>query len=282
MSTGEANDNDALITSAEIKSMNYFSNDSYLKIFLAPLPEGNPSLAMKSLEITSLADAIQKLSNALSLIEHDIRTDIASNHKYILSQAYGFESLEGVLQMMEERISTFISSIEKIRVRISEPYKSVALRTTQLSRLQSACDILRGIIRMLFLMKKLRTQINTGTGSQEIVKIAQTLSDISFLQSDIDLTGINILRDDLLFIKQIHMDIETQAEAMIKLGIDEQNMSPVGVGLQTFYQLGHLELCLHQALMNVMDKLHIEMQISLDHTAMNEPIPGNLGRLVTL
>ncbi|WP_411023848.1 hypothetical protein, partial [Salmonella sp. s51228] len=92
-STGEANDNDALITSAEIKSMNYFSNDSYLKIFLAHLPEGNPSLAMQSLEITSLADAIQKLSNALSLIEHDIRTDIASNHKCILSQAYGFESL---------------------------------------------------------------------------------------------------------------------------------------------------------------------------------------------
>ena len=41
---------------------------------------------------------------------------------------------------------------------------------------QSACDLLRKVIRMLYLMKRLRTQMQGGT--REITKVAQTFSEI--------------------------------------------------------------------------------------------------------
>ncbi len=42
--------------------------------------------------------------------------------------------------------------------------------------LQSACDLLRKVIRMLFLLKRLKTQMQGG--NKEITKMAQTFSEL--------------------------------------------------------------------------------------------------------
>ncbi len=41
---------------------------------------------------------------------------------------------------------------------------------------QAACDLLRKLIRMLYLIKRLRSQMQGGT--REITKVAQTFSEI--------------------------------------------------------------------------------------------------------
>ena len=45
-----------------------------------------------------------------------------------------------------------------------------------MTALQAACDLLRKVIRMLYLMKRVRAQMQAGV--KEIAKVAQTFSEI--------------------------------------------------------------------------------------------------------
>ena len=134
----------------------------------------------------------------------------------------------GVLKMMQARIETLRSTLDRVTARVSEPHAKIVSRTRQLSRLQvrtyvcslcwlhhillctllhhillctllhhilctlflyvcfkcctfhsfvqSSCDLLRKIIRMLYLLKRLKALMQAGT--REITKVAQTFSEI--------------------------------------------------------------------------------------------------------
>jgi hypothetical protein len=64
----------------------------------------------------------------------------------------------------------------RISSKIIDPYQKIISRTAQLTRLQSACDLLRKIIRMLYLIKRVKTQMQGGL--KEISKVAQTFNEI--------------------------------------------------------------------------------------------------------
>jgi hypothetical protein len=78
--------------------------------------------------------------------------------------------------MMEARVATLKSTFERVSTRVSLPYTKIQERTQQLSRLQSACDLLRKVIRMLYLVKRLKSLLQGG--NREIAKVAQTFSEI--------------------------------------------------------------------------------------------------------
>ena len=84
--------------------------------------------------------------------------------------------LTGVLKMMKTRIESLQTAVDRISTKIVDPYQKIVSRTAQLARLQSACDLLRKVIRMLYLLKRLKSQMQGGT--REITKVAQTFSEI--------------------------------------------------------------------------------------------------------
>ena len=59
---------------------------------------------------------------------------------------------------------------------MTEPYTKITSRTQQLRRLQEACDLLRRIIRIVYLSKRLHTQLQGG--AREITKAAQSLNEL--------------------------------------------------------------------------------------------------------
>ena len=85
----------------------------------------------------------------------------------------------GVLKMMKTRIESLQTAVDRISAKIVDPYQKIVSRTAQLARLQSACDLLRKVIRMLYLLKRLKSQMQGGT--REITKVAQTFSEIGTL-----------------------------------------------------------------------------------------------------
>ena len=84
--------------------------------------------------------------------------------------------LTGVLKMMKTRIESLQTAVDRISTKIVDPYQKIVSRTAQLARLQAACDLLRKVIRMLYLLKRLKSQMQGGT--REITKVAQTFSEI--------------------------------------------------------------------------------------------------------
>ena len=78
--------------------------------------------------------------------------------------------------MMKTRIESLQTAVDRISAKIVDPYQKIVSRTAQLARLQAACDLLRKVIRMLYLLKRLKSQMQGGT--REITKVAQTFSEI--------------------------------------------------------------------------------------------------------
>ncbi|XP_045927503.1 conserved oligomeric Golgi complex subunit 5-like isoform X2 [Micropterus dolomieu] len=128
-----------------------------------------------------IAEQLAKLAQGISQLDKELHSQVVARHEDLLSQATGIESLEGVLQMMQTRISALQAAVDRIRTKIVDPYNKIVTRITQLARLQVACDLLRRIIRILYLSKRLQGQLQGG--SRELTKAAQSLNELVLILS---------------------------------------------------------------------------------------------------
>ncbi|XP_077120900.1 conserved oligomeric Golgi complex subunit 5 isoform X2 [Ranitomeya variabilis] len=193
----------------------------------------------QSIHQAVIAEQLAKLAQGISQLDKELHLQVVARHEDLLAQATGMESLEGVLQMMQTRIGALQSAIDRIRTKIVDPYNKIVSRTAQLARLQSACDLLRRIIRILYLSKRLQGQLQGG--SREITKAAQSLNELDYLSQGVDLSGIEVIKNDLLFIGRARLEVENQAKRLLEQGVETQNPTQVGTALQVFYNLGALK-----------------------------------------
>ncbi|MBN3295644.1 conserved oligomeric Golgi complex subunit 5 [Amia ocellicauda] len=201
-----------------------------------------------------IAEHLAKLAQGISQLDKELHLQVVARHEDLLAQATGIESLEGVLQMMQTRIFALQGAIDRIRNKIVDPYNKIVARTAQLARLQVACDLLRRIIRILYLSKRLQGQLQGG--SREITKAAQSLNELDYLSQGVDLSGIDVIETDLLFIARSRLEVENQAKRLLEQGMEIQNPTQVGTALQVFYNLGSLK----QTINNVVDGYRVSLE----------------------
>ncbi|XP_036004820.1 conserved oligomeric Golgi complex subunit 5 [Fundulus heteroclitus] len=185
-----------------------------------------------------IAEQLAKLAQGISQLDKELHSQVVARHEDLLAQATGIESLEGVLQMMQTRISALQAAVDRIKTKIVDPYNKIVARITQLARLQVACDLLRRIIRILYLSKRLQGQLQGG--SREITKAAQSINELDYLSQGVDLSGIEVIENDLLLISRARLEVENQAKRLLEQGMEIQNPTQVGTALQVFYNLGSL------------------------------------------
>ncbi|XP_048355438.1 conserved oligomeric Golgi complex subunit 5 isoform X1 [Sphaerodactylus townsendi] len=234
----------------------------------------------QSIHQAVIAEQLAKLAQGISQLDKELHLQVVARHEDLLAQATGIESLEGVLQMMQTRISALQSTVDRIRAKIIDPYNKIVSRTAQLARLQAACDLLRRIIRILYLSKRLQGQLQGG--SREITKAAQSLNELDYLSQGIDLSGIEVIENDLLFIARARLEVENQAKRLLEQGIETQNPTQVGTSLQVFYNLGTLK----ETITNVVDgycaSLEEDINNTLDIKVLTQPsqavVRGGPGR----
>ncbi|KAJ8387680.1 hypothetical protein AAFF_G00151110 [Aldrovandia affinis] len=178
-----------------------------------------------------IAEQLAKLAQGISQLDKELHVQVVARHEDLLAQATGIESLEGVLQMMQTRIAALQGAVDRIRTKIVDPYNKILARTAQLARLQVACDLLRRIIRILYLTKRLQGQLQGG--SREVTKAAQSLSELDYLSQGVDLSGIDVIENDLLFISRARLEVENQAKRLLEQGMEIQWTSarPLGPSL---------------------------------------------------
>uniref|UniRef100_A0A8C6BLR9 Conserved oligomeric Golgi complex subunit 5 n=1 Tax=Monodon monoceros TaxID=40151 RepID=A0A8C6BLR9_MONMO len=193
----------------------------------------------RSIHQAVIAEQLAKLAQGISQLDKELHLQVVARHEDLLAQATGIESLEGVLQMMQTRIGALQGAVDRMKAKIVEPYNKIVARTAQLARLQVACDLLRRIIRILYLSKRLQGQLQGG--SREITKAAQSLSELDYLSQGIDLAGIEVIENDLLFVARARLEVENQAKRLLEQGVETQNPTQVGTALQVFHNLGTLK-----------------------------------------
>ncbi|KAM9704884.1 conserved oligomeric Golgi complex subunit 5 isoform 2-T2 [Menidia menidia] len=182
--------------------------------------------------------------------------------------------------MMQTRISALQAAVDRIRTKIVDPYNKIVARITQLARLQVACDLLRRIIRILYLSKRLQGQLQGG--SREITKAAQSLNELDYLSQGVDLSGIEVIENDLLLISRARLEVENQAKRLLEQGMEIQNPTQVGTALQVFYNLGSLRETISSVVGGYRTTIKDNITRALDIKGLTQPAnpKGAPGRAV--
>ncbi|KAM7439206.1 Conserved oligomeric Golgi complex subunit [Porites harrisoni] len=223
----------------------------------------------------AISDALARLADGINLLDKELHSQVVEHHEDLLQQATGIETLEGVLQMMQTRINSLKASVERIQQHIAEPYFKIVSRTAQLRRLQEACDILRRVIRVIYLTKRLQSHLQGG--AREITKAAQNLSELDYLVQGADLSGIQAVENDLKIAAKARKDVENQAQRMLAQGMETQNQTQVGTALQVFYNLGLLVSTVNEVVRKVKEKLASCVQEALDHNTLSQAAHSSAG-----
>uniref|UniRef100_A0A8D2P161 Conserved oligomeric Golgi complex subunit 5 n=1 Tax=Zosterops lateralis melanops TaxID=1220523 RepID=A0A8D2P161_ZOSLA len=223
----------------------------------------------QSIHQAVIAEQLAKLAQGISQLDKELHLQVVARHEDLLAQATGIESLEGVLQMMQTRIGALQSTVDRIRVKIVDPYNKIVSRTAQLAKLQAACDLLRRIIRILYLSKRLQGQLQGG--SREITKAAQSLNELDYLSQGIDLSGIEVIENDLLFIARARLEVENQAKRLLEQGVETQNPTQVGTALQVFHNLGTLKDTIANVVDGYCTVLEENIKNALDIKVLTQP-----------
>uniref|UniRef100_A0A8C3L1Y9 Conserved oligomeric Golgi complex subunit 5 n=1 Tax=Chrysolophus pictus TaxID=9089 RepID=A0A8C3L1Y9_CHRPC len=221
----------------------------------------------QSIHRAVIAEQLAKLAQGISQLDKELHVQVVARHEDLLAQATGIESLEGVLQMMQTRIGALQSTVD--RAKIVDPYNKIVSRTAQLAKLQAACDLLRRIIRILHLSKRLQGQLQGG--SREITKAAQSLNELDYLSQGIDLSGIEVIENDLLFIARARLEVENQAKRLLEQGVETQSPTQVGTALQVFYNLGTLKDTIANVVDGYCTVLEENIKNALDIKVLTQP-----------
>ncbi|XP_011370802.1 conserved oligomeric Golgi complex subunit 5 isoform X2 [Pteropus alecto] len=234
----------------------------------------------QSIHQAVIAEQLAKLAQGISQLDKELHLQVVTRHEDLLAQATGIESLEGVLQMMQTRIGALQGAVDRMKAKIVEPYNKIVARTAQLARLQVACDLLRRIIRILYLSKRLQGQLQGG--SREITKAAQSLNELDYLSQGIDLSGIEVIENDLLFIARARLEVENQAKRLLEQGVETQNPTQVGTALQVFHNLGTLKNTITSVVDGYCAALEESISSALDIKVLTQPsqsaVRGGPGR----
>ncbi|CAK8697833.1 unnamed protein product [Clavelina lepadiformis] len=238
-----------------------FASDDVLADFLKEDFEVQ-SYTTQVIENSTISHRLAQLLEGISMLDKELQSQISSRHEDLLAQATGIESLEGVLSMMQSRINSLQSAVDRIRSKVGDPFHKIQARTTQLGRLQATCDLLRRIIRIQRLSKRLHGHLQGGL--REITKAAQSLSELDFLSEGVDLSGIEILESDRTFIQRAKEEVTSQATRLLEQGIGSLNQTHTATALQVFYNLGCLQLPLNKGSDDAISNMKQSIKTALD------------------
>uniref|UniRef100_A0A8C6LZW4 Conserved oligomeric Golgi complex subunit 5 n=1 Tax=Nothobranchius furzeri TaxID=105023 RepID=A0A8C6LZW4_NOTFU len=220
--------------------------------------------AAQAIQQAIIAEQLAKLGQGISQLDKELHSQVVARHEDLLAQATGIESLEvGYLESLTPE------SLSRIRTKIVDPYNKIVARITQLARLQVACDLLRRIIRILYLSKRLQGQLQGG--SREITKAAQSLNELDYLSQGVDLSGIEVIEYDLLLISRARLEVENQAKRLLEQGMEIQNPTQVGTALQVFHNLGNLRETINVVVEGYQTILKDNIVSALDIKGLTQP-----------
>ncbi|XP_076362143.1 conserved oligomeric Golgi complex subunit 5-like [Tachypleus tridentatus] len=128
--------------------------------------------------------------------------------------------LEDALNTLQGRIQTLAAAAERLKGRVTEPYRKVENQTVMLMRLQETCDLLRRISSIFKLTLRLQNQIQGGL--REITKAAQSINELVYLTEGVDLSDLEPIKKDQNFIHEARNKVEQDAEQMLEMGMESQ------------------------------------------------------------
>ncbi|EZA54454.1 conserved oligomeric Golgi complex subunit 5 [Ooceraea biroi] len=272
----------------EISSWEEIENDQFFKQLL--------DVDSKKTDVNSLlsvAQQLNKLGQAITVLNTELQRQVLANHEDLLSQATWVEKLEGVLFVMQSHIQSLLSAVERLRGKIVDPFNRIEMQTIVLARLHETSDLLRRVARMQHLSKRLNSQMNSINQGPDIVKAANSLHELEQLMADTDLNGLDVIADDQQAVKAQRATVQRIATHTLTQGLQAMDRTKVSTAVQVFQNLGIIKEAVDTTIESTLAEIEKISRESLDVSlAMNQdfgkrgapgraaiPSPGSSGNL---
>ncbi|KAF9157914.1 Conserved oligomeric Golgi complex subunit, partial [Actinomortierella ambigua] len=241
---------------------NYTDYESFLGDQFDPNTHANSIIHRSAKGDLDIATSLSSLSFSIDNLNKQLHDQVTSNYNDLLDQAAGIRSLEAVLETIKQGLATLSASMNRLSFKIKTPYDQIKSYTTQLERIHATSEVLRRVIRFLYLCKRLEMQVPQG--DIELTKAALTLSEIDALLQESDLEGIHIVDEEVKKLESVRTNIIDSADRMLQEGMRTQNQAQVGSALQVFYSLNGLGIKIQAITSNIADRLHSQLKHALD------------------
>lgn len=182
----------------KVSGLEEFERDELYRQFLAD-DFNIKAITSSAVQCAAVSEQLAKLSAGISLLDKALHHQVSNHYEDLLSQATEIETLEGVLLAVHQKISSLLTSADKLRSKVAEPYESISSLTRKLKRLHVVCDYVRRVIRILRLSKRLRMHMNKNPS--EIGKASNCINEIDSCLEEVDMSGIEAIESELEYIR---------------------------------------------------------------------------------
>eukprot|EP00002_Diphylleia_rotans_P041079 TRINITY_DN9902_c0_g1_i1.p1 TRINITY_DN9902_c0_g1~~TRINITY_DN9902_c0_g1_i1.p1 ORF type:complete len:849 (+),score=175.63 TRINITY_DN9902_c0_g1_i1:59-2605(+) len=196
------------------------------------------TIVSNSVSQGSVEDTLSKLTSGIARLETDISQAVGHHYDSLLKQVTTIHDLEKLLQQVRISVASLQASLVNVEEDITTPFIDIQARTIQLERMHMTCELLRKILRLLYLTQRLREHLKGGV--TDLAKAAQSLFEIDIILKEADLNGIDVVQAEINFIKQARKDAFATAEQLFEKALEGRNQADLVVTLQAFHNFGKL------------------------------------------
>lgn len=161
--------------------------------------------------ITAQAQS-EQLREGVIRLERELCSEVKSRNKELLHNVRRMLDTQNSLQDVVGSVQSLQQAVRRIRAEVVGPYEQIKSRSTQLRNLHATIELLRHVIHHLKLTHKLRQQMAAPAGSLDLAKAAKLLSDIRSVESEVDLSGVQVVAAEREFIAAASKSIRQLAE----------------------------------------------------------------------
>ncbi|XP_062009046.1 conserved oligomeric Golgi complex subunit 5 [Rosa rugosa] len=252
-----------------------FAADPIFSAFLSP-SFSSTSFSSAALSSGSPASTAEKLQHAIRLLESQLRSEVLSRHSDLLSQLSSLQHADHALSTVRSSVHSLQSSLRHTRSELSDPLRSITALTLQLSNLHATSELLHHTLRALRLSKKLR-DLAADPEKIDLAKAAQLHCEILALYDEYDLSGIEVVEEELGWVRETGDKLRGEAMKALELGMEGLNQGEVAIGLQVFYNLGELKPSMEQLIGKYKGMGVKSISVALDMKAISGSVGSGFG-----
>uniref|UniRef100_A0A8D8FTF6 Conserved oligomeric Golgi complex subunit 5 n=1 Tax=Culex pipiens TaxID=7175 RepID=A0A8D8FTF6_CULPI len=223
--------------SETLKTCETIEKDEFFSVFLQDKQEEKAKLATKM----TITDQIGKLSEGLEKVSAQLQTQVRDQYGTLLFQANQAGRLNAAVGSVSGHIERLKASADRLKKMVNVPYEQTETQTKILARLHELSHLLRQSGRFLHVYQRLE-------GAPGLADQASVIYELDCLMDDVDLTGIDFLREEIGAVKAVKARLVQTAHRDLFQSIQGEKEDETKNCLRIFLNMKTLSKCLENIL----------------------------------
>lgn len=212
-------------------------NDEFFSTFLEDKEKEKEQLNATM----AVTDQLTKLSEGLEKVSSLLQTQVRSQYGTLLSQANHAGRLSAAVDTISGQVESLQNNADRLKKMVNGPYEQLSSQTMILGRLHEVSHILRQSGRFLQIYKGLEN-------TPDLPDQAAIVYELESLMEDVDLSGVNFLRDEIATVKSVKSRLVQAAHRDLFENIQGEKKTEAVRCLNIFLNLRTLSKCLENIL----------------------------------